>query len=264
MSRAARLTQSRVQIQLRVLFALVMREMTTRFGRSPGGYVWAVLSPAGGIALLSLLFSQFARKPPLGDSFALFFATGYVAYHAYMDTWQNLSNAVQVNRALLAFPRVTVLDVILARFILQALTVCFVGVVIIGGLMAAMADPPTLRPGPIFLAMGLALLLAFCVGLLNAVLFVTMPVWDRVFRIVNRPMLLISAVFYIYENMPAPAQALLWWNPLVHVTGIMRTGFHPTYHADYASPVYVIAFSLAPLFLGVLLLRAWKGRIIEG
>ena len=38
----------------RVLFALVMREMTTRFGRSSAGYLWALIEPAAFIALLSL------------------------------------------------------------------------------------------------------------------------------------------------------------------------------------------------------------------
>ena len=36
-------TESRLEMQIRVLFALIMREMTTRFGRSAGGYAWALL-----------------------------------------------------------------------------------------------------------------------------------------------------------------------------------------------------------------------------
>ena len=34
---------ARTLVQARVLFALLMREMTTRFGRSAGGYLWALI-----------------------------------------------------------------------------------------------------------------------------------------------------------------------------------------------------------------------------
>lgn len=121
---------------LRVIFALVMREMTTRFGRSAGGYLWAVLEPAGTVALLAVIFSQIARHPPLGEDFALFFATGYVAFHCYMDIARNVSIAVRTNRALLSFPSVTMLDTIIARFLLQLLTTSFVGALIMTVLAA--------------------------------------------------------------------------------------------------------------------------------
>ena len=63
---------------LRVLFALVVREMSTRFGRSWGGYLWAIVEPVGGILLLTFIFSLALRKPPLGTNFALFYASGMV------------------------------------------------------------------------------------------------------------------------------------------------------------------------------------------
>ena len=40
---------------LRVVFALIIREMSTTYGRSAGGYIWAILEPVGAIALMSLV-----------------------------------------------------------------------------------------------------------------------------------------------------------------------------------------------------------------
>ena len=57
---------------LRAIGALILREMSTSNGRSPGGYLWAVLEPAGGIALLSLVFAAAFRNPPIGISFPMF------------------------------------------------------------------------------------------------------------------------------------------------------------------------------------------------
>jgi ABC-type polysaccharide/polyol phosphate export systems, permease component len=55
----------------RAIMALILREIATTYGRSPGGYVWAVLEPAAGIALLTLIFSAGFRSPPLGTVFSL-------------------------------------------------------------------------------------------------------------------------------------------------------------------------------------------------
>ncbi|WP_333834452.1 ABC transporter permease [Rubrimonas sp.] len=252
-----------LELQLRVVFALILREMTTRFGRSAGGYLWAVLEPAGTVALLALVFSQIARHPPLGVDFALFFATGYVAFHCYMDISRNVSNAVRTNRALLTFPSVTMLDAIIARFLLQLLTTIFVGALILTVLVVTSRQPVALDLGAVLLAMGLAALLGLGVGALNCVLFAFSPTWERVFNVVNRPLFLISGVFFIYEALPRAAQDVIWWNPLMHVTAIMRTGFYPFYEPSYPSVVYVGFFALAPLAVGMLLLRLARARMLE-
>lgn len=252
-----------VVAQLRVIFALIMREMATRFGRSAGGYIWAVLEPVGAIALLTAVFSQIGRHPPLGDDFALFFATGYIAFHVYMDVSRTVSLSVQVNRPLLTFPRITLLDTIIARFLLQTITSLVVGAAIVAALIALNPDRPRLDLAPILHAAALAALLGLGVGAVNCVLFSYFSAWERIFGIVNRPLFLISGVFFLYEDMPPDLRDLLWFNPLVHVTALMRRGFYPTYHAEFVEPVFVAGLALLLLALGGLLLRALRADILE-
>lgn len=252
---------SRIVIQGRVLMALIMREMTTRFGATTGGYAWAVLEPAVTVALLSIIFSQISRHPPLGDNFAVFFATGYMAFHVYIDISRNVSLSIKVNMPLLTFPRVTILDPIIARFVLQLLTACFVSILILGGLLIAADAPLSLHFGPIFLAVCGAATLGLGVGMLNCVLFAYSTTWERTFNLVNRPLFLVSGVFFTYESLPRYLQDVLWWNPLIHITATMRQGFFPGYAASFVSLPYVAAAALTPLLLGILLLRALRGRL---
>lgn len=70
--------KTRAFASLRTISALVLREMATTYGRSPGGYIWAILEPVGGIALLSILFSLAFLHPALGSNFQLFYASGLV------------------------------------------------------------------------------------------------------------------------------------------------------------------------------------------
>ena len=257
------MSESMTAVHLRVLFALIMREMTTRYGRNSGGYVWAVLEPVGTVALLSLVFSFVARLPPLGENFALFFATGYMAFHFYVDVSRNVGLAVSANRTLLSFPRVTILDTILARFVLHVLTTSVVSILVIGALWLWVDEPRRLDVAAVLTAVGLASLLGLGVGMLNCGLFAFSPTWQTAFGIVNRPLFLISGVFFTFEGLPGPVREILWWNPLVHVTAMMRAGFYPGYDAVFASPLYVAAAAGVPLMAAILLMKSLRARMLE-
>ena len=55
----------------------------------------------------------------------------------------------------------------------------------------------------------------------------------------------------------------MWYNPLVHVVGQMRSGFYPYYDAPYVSPAYVFAISLICFALGLVMLRRYARDILQ-
>lgn len=250
-------------MQSRVLFALVMREMATRFGRSAGGYVWAILEPAGTVALLTLVFSQISRRPALGSDYALFFATGYLAFHVYKDVSSGVSQAINANKALFSFPRVSMLDPVIARFILHSLTAVLVYAIVVGGLHAVSESRYRIDFAPLFVALSLSAALGLGVGALNCLLFAFSPTWEKTFNVLNRPLFLISGVLFIYEDLPRALREIIWWNPLIHVTALSRDAFYPAYDPIFVSPGYVLGAAMAPLLAAVLLLRRLKSRILE-
>lgn len=246
---------SATQSSMRAVAALVLREMSTRYGRTPGGYLWAVLEPLGMIILLSFAWSLLARTPSLGTSFLLFKATGYMVLQTFTVLGSNVGKALSFSRPLLLYPRVAWIDAIMARFLLNALVVFVVTFLILSGIVIFENIDTLLRWGPIFLAMGLAAALGLGAGCLNAYLFMRFPVWQQIWAILTRPLFLISGVIILYEDMPSLAQAILWYNPILHLTGLMREGFYPMYRPDYISLVYVAACALVPMVIGLLLLR---------
>lgn len=255
--------QNGLVAQLRVLFALIMREMTTRFGRSSMGYFWALAEPAGFIALMSLVFSQLAHHPPYGRSFPLFYATGYLAFALYHEMARVTSRSVEVNRPLLSFPPVGALDAVLARAVLQLLTWGAATAIIFASILTVFAEPVHLRIGPLMQMVGLGALLGVGVGLCNTVLFAFSKSWELVFELVSRPLFLISAVFFSYDSLPLFAREILWWNPLVHLVGLMRQGFYPVYDGSYISSGYVLALALAFMVVGVVLVTRFGARLLE-
>lgn len=252
-----------MQMQGRVLAALIMREMSTRYGRTMGGYIWAVLEPVGFIVLLSIVFSQITHRPPLGDDFPMFYATGYMVFHFYRDISGVVSESIAVNKPLLTFPRVTLIDAVIARFALQFITVFFVSALVLGTLWVISGHGLTLDMVALFKAVMFSAALGLGVGALNCVLFAYSPTWKRSFAILNRPLFLISGIFFLYEDLPFQAQQILWWNPLMHLTALMRAAFYPIYDPLFVSFPYLMVASLTPLFFGILFLRVLKSRIVD-
>jgi len=248
---------------LRAIGALVLREMSTSYGRSPGGYIWAVLEPTAGIALLSVIFALGFRAPPLGDNFALFYATGVVPFVMFTDISGKLGTAIMFSRQLLSYPAVSILDAILARFFLGALTQVMVACLIFGGLFAVFDAPPPPRPERIALGLFLALALALGVGTFNCFLMSMFPLWQRIWSILTRPLFLISCLFFTFESVPDAAQGAVWWVPTAHLPGLLREGIYPGFEADHVSPLYICALSAGLFAGGVLFLRRYHRVILN-
>nr|WP_255564598.1 ABC transporter permease [Mameliella sp. CS4] len=240
---------------MRTITALILREMATSYGRSPGGYVWAILEPAAGIALLTAIFSIGFRSPPLGVSFAMFYATGMLPFTLFTDITGKLGQSMNYSKQLLAYPRVTFLDTILARFGLNLMTQILVSYLVIGSILLAF-DTRVIMDGPVIArAYGLAGLLSLGVGTFNCFMMLRFPIYQRFWSILMRPLFLLSCVFFLFDTIPEPYSNYLWYNPLVHLVGMMRHGFYPNYDAPYLSELYVAGFGLVALVLGLMLLR---------
>jgi len=243
--------------------AVMLREMGSTYGRSPGGYLWVIAEPIGVIVVLSIAFSLLLRSPSLGTSFILFYATAYMPFSIYSELAQKTQTSLNYSRALLAYPGVTWLDAIIARFLLNLITGITVSAILFVGILGFVDTQAVLDVWLILSGFGMAACLGLGVGTLNCVLFGLFPVWRQVWGVVTRPLFLASGILYIYEDLPSIAQDILWWNPLVHVTGWTRTGFFSTYHATYVSQTYCYGVGLGLLALGLIFMRAHYTRVLE-
>lgn len=248
---------------LRSVGALVLREMSTRYGRRPGGYVWALLQPLGTIVLLAFAFSLLQRSPSLGTSFLLFKGTGMLVIQAFTGLGNSVGQSLSYSKALLFYPRVSWIDAVLARFLLNALVLLCVVTIILGGIIVYEGIRTVLDWPKVMTAVVLTAALGLGIGCLNCYLFMRYPVWQNIWGIITAPLFLISGVVFLYEDLPLLAQKVLWYNPLLHLTGLVRDGFYPIYTPTYISISYVSAWILVPLVIGLLLLRQFNRDLIN-
>jgi capsular polysaccharide transport system permease protein len=240
---------------IRTVAAMMLREMVTTYGRSPGGYVWAILEPVAAIGLLSLAFSLAFAKPSLGTSFPLFYATAYLPYMLFHDVGNKVATSLTFSKPLMAYPAVTYVDAILARFLLNFMTHVMVFAIVMTGIIATMRSPVIVDLPMMLNALGMAAALGLGIGTLNCYLMLAFPAWERIWQILTRPLFILSGVFFLYEDVPTEFQAVLWFNPLYHITGAMRDAFYATYDAAYVSPAYVYGIAAVTFAVGLMALR---------
>ncbi|MGF0537902.1 ABC transporter permease [Agrobacterium sp. ES01] len=239
---------------LRIVSALLIREMASRFGDKPGGYVWAFLEPGGYVMMMTVVFQAITHSPALGNSFPLFFASGYMAFYFYNATLNYVGGALAGNRALLNYPTLAPIDTVVSRFLLQMFTNCFVAILVFFLIIHfEMKRPPNLNWAPLLEAGALASFLALGVGMSNTVLFLRFPFYESVYGIISRPLMLISGVFFIPDNLPHPYRDFVLINPVSHVIILFRKGFYPEYRATGLDMGYLYAFVLASLLSGTML-----------
>lgn len=256
-------TARRPLATLRTVVALILREMATTYGRSPGGYAWAVLEPTAGIVLMTLVFSAGFRSPPLGVNFAIFYATGMIPFLMYLDISGKVSMAILFSRQLLAYPGVTYVDAMLARFILNALTQLMVAYILFTGILLLFDTRTTLELDLIALGFAMTLAISLGVGVINCFLISMFPIWQRIWAILNRPLFILSCIFFTFESVPEPYRDWLWYVPTVHLVGTIRSAFYSGYDASYVSPLYVFSLSGVMILTGLVFLRRYHRDILN-
>jgi capsular polysaccharide transport system permease protein len=248
---------------LRTITALVLREMAATYGRSPGGYIWAVLEPALGLALLVMIFSLGFRTPPLGTNFGIFYASGLLPFFMFTTTVLKVQMSVRYSKNLLAYPRVTFLDTLLARFVLNVITQGLVSYIIFFVILGFYDTRTILDFGRLLNAYAMAAALGLGVGAMNCLLIARHPIWGSVWSVITRPLLLLSGVIFLHDKIPEPYRSWLEWNPLVHVVGESRRAFYYSYTGSYVNPVYTYGVAGLCLLVGLLFLNSYHRDLME-
>ncbi|MCB5408454.1 ABC transporter permease [Pseudogemmobacter sp. CC-YST710] len=248
---------------LRSIGALMLREMVATYGRNPGGYVWAVLEPIGTIAIFALGFSLFIHKPPLGSDFLLFFATGFLPFSMYLSISTKVQLALRYSLPLLNYPRVVWIDAVIARLALAVITDLTVMFIVLSTLIWLGRDQMLLDFAPMLTGLGMIVIGATGIGLINGLLAGLVPIWPTLWNIINRPIFLASGVLFLFDSMPSVAQDFLWWNPLLQAISEFRSGFYSGYDPDFISLPYVFGVTMVLLTMGLLVMRKWHKIALE-
>ena len=262
MSRLTRIVKA-LATMARVIHAVMLREIKSRFGRHKMGYLWAVLEPTVFVAFFAFLFSFGHAVAPSGMPVVQFMITGFAPFMLFRNTMTQTMGAIETNRVLLTFSQVNPIDLVMARALLEIATLTVVFFLLVGaahvlGFEANIEDP--LR---VLIALGC---LAVTGTGLGAIFAAVMPFVRSTQQIVSlvagRPLFFISGLFFTAEMMPREAREILLYNPILHMIEWLRSAFFVEFESRFVSIEYALGAAVGTLLVGLLLQRGLRSRIL--
>ncbi|QGM98831.1 ABC transporter permease [Methylocystis parvus] len=110
----------------RIIAALILQDMRTRFGSSYLSYIIAILWPLTHFAVIVLGYAMLHFVAPVADDPIIFAATGALPYMLCLYPARLMSIAILQNRQVLAIPCVRPLHLLTARAVIEILSALLV------------------------------------------------------------------------------------------------------------------------------------------
>lgn len=249
-------------IQARVIKAIVLRDLRTRFGRTFAGTAIIVLWPLSHLLVLIGAWSVMHRLIPIGTDPAIFFGTGALPYILYFYPSRMIMFALVQNRSLLGLPAVKTTDIIIGRCIVDLVCSCWVAVLFLLILSAFGVDAMPHRYADAMAAIVATLYFAFAVGYLGAVMYAIVKAWLAIQIGGSILMFIASGVFFIPTALPEKFRNMLWFNPLIHSVEWLRSAYYDGYGYGMLSKSYFFWVSTAILFIALVIERGTRGRLM--
>ena len=243
------------ELQGIVIGAVMMREIHTRYGRENLGFVWLIFEPLffslGVIGIWTVIHGRYQHGLPI----LAFVMTGYLPLTLWRHTTARAVQCLRANASLLYHRQVKMLDLLVARVILEFYGALIAFIVI--GFIFYSFDLYELPRDWLMFYVGWFYMLLFTMA--SALIIGSLTeLYEWMEKLVGPFMyfmLPICGAFYMIEWLPTRAQPYLQYVPSVQAFEMIRAGqFGPsvTAHYDFA---YATFINVALIAVGILLCR---------
>jgi capsular polysaccharide transport system permease protein len=226
-------------LQARVIWALVLRELQTRYGRENIGFLWMVGEPIMFCAGVAVVWTMIRPAHEHGLPVTAFVITGYVPLTMWRHCIMRSLKAFEANGALLFHRQVTPLDIILARVLLEVVGTLIAGAIVGGvAIVLGVMDPPK-DVALLYLGLLLHALFSLASALLIASLSERSDILEKVLSAAMYLSLPLSGAFAMVSWLPESTRWIVLLSPSVQNLEMIRggqfgTGSHPIYSITYA------------------------------
>ena len=221
-------------IQRRVILALLMREVLTRFGRHNIGFMWLFVEPM--LFTLGVTALWTATKSVHGSDLPIvaFAITGYSSVLLWRNMPGRCIDAIEPNRSLLFHRNVRVIDLYWARLLLEGAGAT-ISLIALSLLFIATGQ---MRPPEDVLQVH---------KLWHPLSYLLFP---------------LSGAAFLLSVMPPEAQAVLTWLPMIHGVEYLREGFFGSQITAIYDLGYMAVCNAVLTLLGLALIRIVSESVI--
>lgn len=249
-------------IQKRVIGALMLRELTTRFGRENIGFLWIMVEPLLFAVLVGLLWRAMKGPYEYGVDIVAFVVSGYIPLVLFRSSISRAISSFTANGSLMYHRQVKILDLILVRFLIELIGHMMAYLFIALALSAFGLFPVPHDLGFLMLGWAYYALFTFAIVLVVAPLSELSEAVERFVPVTTYLMVPFSGAFYFVSVLYPEAITVVLYSPPVHGMEMMRYGiFGPSVDPRYEF-IYPLAFCLPCIAIGLLLCRVVRNRLV--
>lgn len=245
----------------RMVTALMMREISTRFGRDGLGFAWLILEPLAFCVGVLVLWSLTKPAYEHGIKLQAFVMTGYMCLILIRHQISYSVAAINSNIGLLHHRQIKPIHIFLSRNLLEigGATTAFI-VVYVALLSLRVVD----LPRDYFLVYCGWLLLAwlgFGFAMFMAGLAMMFDVIERIIPVLTYILIPLSGAFFMVAWMPPKVREVYLLLPFPHPIEMLRAGVFGEFVETHYDVVYPLAWGAVFLITGLLLMAASRDKI---
>jgi ABC-type polysaccharide/polyol phosphate export permease len=248
-------------IQRNVIWALLMREVITRFGRENVGVLWLVAEPMLFTLGVATLWAAAGMNHGSGIPIVAFAITGYSSVLLWRNTVSRCNSGIQSNLGLLYHRNVQVIDVFITRIILEEVGATASFLVLSTFFVAIEWISP---PQDALLVVSGWLMLGWfgaALGLTVGAAAAQSELVDRLWHPTAYLLFPLSGAGFMVDWLPQAAQQAVLLLPMVHGVELLREGYFGNAVHTHYDMGYMAAVNLVLTLVGLFLVRHASHRV---
>lgn len=244
-----------LRIQTRVIHALMLRELHTRFGRENIGFLWIMVEPLLFAGLVSIMWRYLKGPEEHGISVIAFVVTGYIPITLFRHGVSRSIAIFVANSSLLYHRQVKILDFILVRFLIELLGAMMAFAFIASVLIAFDLFPIPADFGMLIGGWALYALVTLSICFIVSPLSEMSEVIEKLMPVTTYVMIPISGAFTMTSWLTPQLRDYMLLSPFVNAMEILRYGVWGNTVTVYYNIWNSLAFSMACTVIGLALCR---------
>lgn len=243
-----------LRTQFRVIGALTLREMSSRYGKENLGFLWLFGEPLLLGSAVGVLKAISGHELPGGINPAHFMITSYIAFYMLRAIINRSTSAVYDAQSLLYHRCITLLDIMISKNLLEVAATTFVMLLFLAfwGLATTHWTP---HIECVLMAMILFGLFSHGVSMLIAAASVRTEVVDRVTHLVTYLTMPFTGMVFMVDWLPKDWQHTALLIPTVHIYELLRFGLYGSAVPTHFDLLYVVCWIAALNLFGMAELR---------
>lgn len=212
-------------VQRRVIFALLMREVLTRYGRHNIGFLWLFVEPMIFTVGITILWNATGATHGSNLPISAFALTGYSTVLLWRNMPGRCSMAVTPNLALMYHRNVKVIDIFIARILLEVVgnTASFFVLMITFHALGLVNYPEDILE--VMFAWVMIIWFGASLGFIIGALSEKTELIEKLWHPVTYLMFPLSGAIFMVDWLSPAFQKIVLWLPMVHGVEMLREGY---------------------------------------